>query len=84
MVFTKFFKQIIHKFEKLILKYKSMFLNTELLNEGKVVTNNSKIIKLRHSEGKSPKIHYLEAKLPECKSIKTQACVNSNWQKLRV
>jgi hypothetical protein len=60
-----------------------MFLNTELLNEGKVVNNNARITKPRHSEGKSPKSYLVEAKLPGHKSTKSQACVNSNWQKLR-
>ena len=60
-----------------------MFLNAELLNEGKVVTNNAKIRKPRHSEGKGPKIYFVDSKLPGCKSSKSQACVNSNWQKLR-
>jgi hypothetical protein len=60
-----------------------MFLNTEILNEGKVVINNAKIIKSRHSEGKNPKSGISNAKLPVCKSTKTQACVNSNWQKMR-
>jgi hypothetical protein len=60
-----------------------MFLNAELLNEGKVVTNNAKIRKPRHSEGKNPKVHFVDSKLPGSKSSKSHACVNSNWQKLR-
>jgi hypothetical protein len=60
-----------------------MFLIVDLLNEGKVAANNSKRNKTRHSEGKSPKSYFTDVKLPDCKSAKSQACTNSNWQKLR-
>jgi hypothetical protein len=60
-----------------------MFLVADILNEGKVVTNNAKIIKTRHSEGKNPKSYFIDAKFSGCKSKRSQACVNSNWQKLR-
>jgi len=60
-----------------------MFLEADILNEGKVVNNNAKITKTRHSEGKSPKSYFIDAKLSGCKSTKSQACVNSNWEKLR-
>jgi hypothetical protein len=60
-----------------------MFLNAELLNEGRVVTNGTKVIKTRHSEGKNPKSYLIDAKLSGCKPTKSHACVNSNWQKLR-
>jgi len=79
----QFFKQIIRKFEKLILKYKSMFLEADILNEGKAVTNSTKRTKTRLSEGKNPKSDLFEPKSAGCKSTKTHACVNSNWQKLR-
>ena len=60
-----------------------MFLETDILNEGKAVTNSAKTAKIRHSEGKSPKPCLIDAKQSGYKSAKSQACVNSNWQKLR-
>lgn len=60
-----------------------MFLIVDILNEGKVAANKAKSYKIRHSEGKSPKSYFIYAKLSGCKSTKSQACVNSNWQKLR-
>ena len=60
-----------------------MFLSENILNEGKVTTVNTKVSKQRHSEGKNPKSVVRETKLTGCKSTKSQACVNSNWQKLR-
>jgi len=60
-----------------------MFLEADILNEGKVVTNNTKTAKIRHSEGKSPKSYSIDVKQSGNKSTKSQACVNSNWEKLR-
>lgn len=60
-----------------------MFLAADILNEGKVVINSAKRNKIRFSEGKSPKSYLIDTKLAGCKSAKSQACVNSNWQKLR-
>ena len=60
-----------------------MFLNTELLNEGKHTINKRRGFNTLHSEGKSPKCCLAETKLPETASVKTQSCVNSSWQKLR-
>lgn len=60
-----------------------MFLNADILNEGNITANKSKSIKTLHSEGKSPKCCLAETKLPGYKSVKSQSCVNSNWQKLR-
>lgn len=60
-----------------------MFLTADKLNEGKVVSNSTNRTKTRLSEGKNPKSFLLESKSAVCKSTKSQACVNSNWQKLR-
>jgi hypothetical protein len=60
-----------------------MFLTADTLNEGKVVTNSVKRTKTRLSEGKNPKSYLVEYKSAGCKSTKSHACVNSNWQKLR-
>lgn len=60
-----------------------MFLNTDILNEGKNTVSKSKDLSTLHSEGKSPKCCLDETKLPGYQSLKTQSCVNSNWQKLR-
>jgi hypothetical protein len=60
-----------------------MFLETDILNEGKAVTNSANLSKTRLSEGKNPKSALFDTKSAGCKSTKTQACVNSNWQKLR-
>jgi hypothetical protein len=60
-----------------------MFLNTDILNEGKNTVRKSKGLNMLHSEGKSPKCCLAETKLPDLNSVKTQAWVNSNWQKLR-
>jgi hypothetical protein len=60
-----------------------MFLTEDILNEGKIIANNVKSTRIRLSEGKSPKSNLTNTKLVGSKSIRTQACVNSNWQKLR-
>lgn len=60
-----------------------MFLNTDILNEGTITVGKSKGLSPLHSEGKSPKCCLAETKLPGYQSVKTQSCVNSNWQKLR-
>jgi len=60
-----------------------MFLNVDILNEGKIAFAQTKKVKPGHSEGKNPKLFVAETKLSGCKSTKSQSCVNSNWQKLR-
>lgn len=60
-----------------------MFLSTEILNEGKVFAKSVNSTKTRLSEGKNPKSILTGANTEVKKSIKTQCCVNSNWQKLR-
>ncbi len=60
-----------------------MFLAAELLNEGNVVINSANRSKTRLSEGKNPKSYLIQAKSTGCKSTKSQAYVNSNWQNLR-
>jgi hypothetical protein len=60
-----------------------MFLITDKLNEGKISATKISKTKRLYSEGKSPKSIVTEAKLPGWKSVKSQSCVNSNWQKLR-
>jgi hypothetical protein len=57
-----------------------MFLIVDILNEGKVITNNSKA---GLSEGKSPKSLILGEKVSGSKSAKSQGCTNLSWQKLR-
>ena len=60
-----------------------MFINTEILNEGRTASVKAKGIKQAHSEGKNPKSLIVETKLSSVESIKSFSCVNSNWQKLR-
>jgi hypothetical protein len=60
-----------------------MFLNSELLNEGKRTINKQRGLKTLHSEGKSPRCCLAETRLPDNASVKSQSYVNSNWQKLR-
>lgn len=60
-----------------------MFLAVEILNEGKVLKNSAKGTKTRLLEWESPKSYLTDTKLAGCKSTKSLACVNSNWQKLR-
>jgi hypothetical protein len=60
-----------------------MFLTENILNEGKGNAINSEASRQSHSEWKNPKSLVRETKLTGYKSTKSQACVNSNWQKLR-
>ncbi len=60
-----------------------MFINSEILNEGRNAAVKVKSVKPGHSEGKNPKTVITETKLSSVKSIKSQSYVNSNWQKLR-
>ena len=60
-----------------------MFLESDLLNDGKVATNVVKRTKTRFSEGKNPKSYLTDVKSSVSKTSKAHACVNANWQKLR-
>ncbi len=60
-----------------------MFLNYDILNEGKIAVNRSENKKPGFSEGKNPKPFLPGQKFPGSKALKSQSCGNSNWQKLR-
>jgi hypothetical protein len=60
-----------------------MFLTIDNLNEGKGAITQSKINQSGLSEGENPKSVYNEIKFSGRDSAKTQACVNSNWERLR-
>jgi len=60
-----------------------MFLIVDILNEGKDVTTQSKIIKSGLSEGENPKSGNIITKISGRESNKSQACVNSTWEQLR-
>ena len=60
-----------------------MFLTVSILNEGKGAITQSKSNQSVLSEGENPKIVYNEIKFSVRESARTQACVNSNWERLR-
>lgn len=60
-----------------------MFLTVSILNEGKGALTQSKFNQSVLSEGENPKSVYNEIKFSVRESVKTQACVNSKWERLR-
>ncbi len=60
-----------------------MFLTVDNLNEGKGAITLSKINQSGLSEGENPKSSYNDNKFSGWDSAKTQACVNSKWERLR-
>lgn len=60
-----------------------MFLISDSLNESKAVVISAKNRISGHSEGKNPKSCKMSKSVSGWDSNKSQACVNSNWQKLR-
>ncbi len=60
-----------------------MFTTIDILNEGKGTNTQSKINQSVLSEGENPKSVFNENKFSGWDSVKTHACVNSNWERLR-